>query len=195
VGTGTSNNQAQEIATEEATVEAVVNPTSHEQEQEIPPSEQVFNIVVDPGLRKPIDEYNVNIRDAVRRGYLLQGPCQPIRHIYPKKMGDRQRSFHDSWFKNHNWLEYSVTKDAAFCFYCYLFKQQRHENFGIDAFTSKGFVIGRMLNVRCQPRRSPVGVDRWIRLPYGTPDSLVRLAFFDCFCPSVLSDRVAVDRW
>ena len=54
-------------------------------------------------------------------------------------MGDRQRSFHDSWFKNHNWLEYSVTKDAAFCFYCYLFKQQRHENFGIDAFTSKGF--------------------------------------------------------
>jgi hypothetical protein len=53
-------------------------------------------------------------------------------------MGDRQRSFHDSWFKNHNWLEYSVTKDAAFCFYCYLFKQQRHENFAIDAFTSKG---------------------------------------------------------
>ena len=73
VGTGTCNNQAQEIA------------TSHEQEQEIPPSEQVFDIVVDPGLRKPIDEYDVNIRDAVRREYLLQGPCQPIGHIYPKK--------------------------------------------------------------------------------------------------------------
>jgi hypothetical protein len=49
VGTGTSNNQAQEI----------------------PPSEQVFDIVADPGLRKPIDEYDVNIRDAVRREYLL----------------------------------------------------------------------------------------------------------------------------
>jgi hypothetical protein len=87
VETGTSNNQAQEIATEEAIVEAVVNPTSHEQEQEqeIPPSEQVFDIVADPGLRKPIDEYDVNIRDAVRREYLLQGPCQPIGHIYPKK--------------------------------------------------------------------------------------------------------------
>jgi hypothetical protein len=35
LGTGTNNNQAQEIATEEATFEAVVNPTSHEQEQEI----------------------------------------------------------------------------------------------------------------------------------------------------------------
>jgi hypothetical protein len=85
VGTGTSNNQAQEISTEEATVEAVLNPTSHEQEQEIPPSGQVFDIVVDPGLKKPIDEYDVNIRDAVRREYLLQGPCQPIAHIYPKK--------------------------------------------------------------------------------------------------------------
>jgi hypothetical protein len=89
VETGTSNNQAQEIATEEAIVEAVVNPTSHEQEQEIPPSEQVFDIVVDPGLRKPIDEYNVNIRDAIRREYLLQGPCQPIGHIYILKKDGR----------------------------------------------------------------------------------------------------------
>jgi hypothetical protein len=61
VETGTSNNQAQEIATEEAIVEAVVNPTSHEQEQEIPPSEQLFDIVTDPRLRKPIDEYDVKI--------------------------------------------------------------------------------------------------------------------------------------
>ena len=81
VETGTCNNQAQEIA------------TSHEQEQEIPPSEQVFDIVVDPGLRKPIDEYDVNIRDAVRREYLLQGPCQPIGHIYPKKDGRPTKKF------------------------------------------------------------------------------------------------------
>jgi hypothetical protein len=89
VETGTSNNQAEEIATEEAIVEAVVNPTSHEQEQEIPPSEQVFDIVADPGLRKPIDEYDVNFRDVFRREYLLQGPCQPIGHIYPKKRWER----------------------------------------------------------------------------------------------------------
>ena len=74
VRTGTSNNQAQEISTKEATVEVVLNPTSNEQEQEIPPSEQVFNIVANPGLRKPIHEYDVNIRDVVRREYLLQGP-------------------------------------------------------------------------------------------------------------------------
>lgn len=98
------------------------------------------DIVADPGLRKPIEQFHIDIRDAVRREYLSRGPCQPIGHKYPQKlMGNRQRSFHDSWFKMHNWLEYSIAKDAAFCFYCYLFKQPRPDNFGVDAFTSKGF--------------------------------------------------------
>ena len=50
--------------------------------------ELVFNsteIVADPGLRKPIEDYHINIRDVVRREYLLRGPCQPISHRYPKK--------------------------------------------------------------------------------------------------------------
>ena len=141
VETGVS--AAQGIATE-PTVETVQHGGNSSQAQEIStqaiPTEQVFDIVADPGLRKLIDEYDVNIRDAVRREYLLRGPCQPIGHTYPKKkIGDRMRSFHDSWFKNHNWFEYSVVKDAAFCFYCYLFKHQRHENFGVDTFTNKGF--------------------------------------------------------
>jgi hypothetical protein len=93
-------------------------------------------IVGDPGLRKPIEELDVNIRDVVRREYLLLGPCQPKGHIFPKKrIGDRQRSFQESWFKKHEWLEYSVAKDAAFCFYCFLFKQPRRENFGVESYT------------------------------------------------------------
>ena len=143
VGTGASNNAAEEIAIE-PTVELIgsVGNTSQEQEtstQETPTLEQAFDIVADPGLRKPIDEYDVNIRDAVRREYLLRGPCQPVGHTYPRKMkGDRPRSFHDSRFKNHNWLECSVAKNAAFCFCCYLFKQQRSENYGVDAFINNG---------------------------------------------------------
>jgi len=134
VETGASANVA------EAAIGAVGDEGDTSQQQETPTSEQVLDIVVDPGLRKSIDEYDVNIRDAVRREYLLRGPCQPICHTYPKKkIGDRLRSFHDSWFKNFNWLEYSVAKDAAFCFYCYIFKQQRQENFGVDAFTNNGF--------------------------------------------------------
>jgi hypothetical protein len=47
-------------------------------------------IVGDPGLGKPIEELDVNIRDVVRREYLLLGPCQPKGHIFPKKrIGDR----------------------------------------------------------------------------------------------------------
>ena len=97
-------------------------------------------IVVDPGLRKPIEEYDINIRDIVRREYLLRGPCQPIGYVYPKKIqSGRQRSFLESWFKKYPWLEYSVHEDAAFCFYCYLFKQPRcGDNFGGDAFTTEG---------------------------------------------------------
>ncbi|KAJ1285613.1 hypothetical protein BS78_03G291900 [Paspalum vaginatum] len=98
-----------------------------------------LEIVADPGLRKPIEEYDINIRDAVRREYLIRGPCQPIGHVCPKKIqSGRKRSFVESWFKKHVWLEYSVSKDAAFCFYCYLFKQPRPENYGVDAFTSEG---------------------------------------------------------
>jgi hypothetical protein len=66
------------------------------------------DIISDPGLRMPIEKMNLNLRDAAIRAYILKGPCQPVRKIY-----GRNRSFHDKWFENHPWLEYSVAKDAA----------------------------------------------------------------------------------
>ena len=81
------------------------------------------DIIVDPGLRKPIDEMHPNIRDDVKREYILLGPCQPIGHTYPRrKISGRYRSFHEKWYTNFPWLEYSIKNDAAFCFYCYLFR-------------------------------------------------------------------------
>ena len=98
------------------------------------------DIVADPGLRKSIEELDVNIRDAARREYLQLGPCQPIGYKFPwREQGDQKRRFQESWFRKHDWLEYSIAKDAAFCFYCFLFKQQRAENYGVDAFTKIGF--------------------------------------------------------
>lgn len=98
------------------------------------------DIVADPGLRMPIEEINPNVRDDVKREYVLKGPCQPKGHVYPRTIiGDRPRSFHDEWFKDRPWLEYSIAKDKAYCFYCYLFKQPRAENFGTEAFTTVGF--------------------------------------------------------
>jgi hypothetical protein len=81
------------------------------------------DIVADPGLRVPIENLHPNLRDAARRAYILKGPCQPKGHNYPRRtICGRKRSFQEDWFEDNPWLEYSVDKDAAYCFYCYLFK-------------------------------------------------------------------------
>ena len=41
------------------------------------------DIVVDPALRKLIVEYDPQIRDEVKRRYVLKGPCQPLEHNFP----------------------------------------------------------------------------------------------------------------
>ena len=35
-----------------------------------------------------------------------------------RQFGNQQRSFNKSWMDYYSWLEYSVAKDAAFCFAC-----------------------------------------------------------------------------
>jgi len=124
--------EAQVVQEPETTEEVPSNANDLQNNPPVAASEE--DIVADPGLRIPIEQMDPNIRDAVRRAYISKGPCQPRGHSYPKrKIYNRNRSFHDVWFNNHAWLEYSIAKDAAFCFYCYLFKQPRAENFGVDA--------------------------------------------------------------
>jgi hypothetical protein len=104
------------------------------------------NIVGVRGLRKPIEELDVNIRDVVSKEYLLLGPCQPKGHIFLKKqIGDRQRSFQKSWFKKHEWFEYSVAKDAVFCFYCSFSSNREGKTLVLKAtLVRQGITIGRM---------------------------------------------------
>ncbi|XP_076959366.1 uncharacterized protein LOC143635398 [Bidens hawaiensis] len=62
-------------------------------------------IVGDPALRKPINDYSINIREEVRRRYITK--------------------------------EYSASKDAAFCLWCYLFPTgNRH---GDEVFINHSF--------------------------------------------------------
>ncbi|XP_052624997.1 uncharacterized protein LOC111916201 [Lactuca sativa] len=93
----------------------------------------------DPTDRPLITSYKPNIRDDVRRAYLLQGPCQVRAHKFPKKIGDRFRRFVPSWFDDFDWLEYSVKKDSAYCLYCYLCGDLMGQKGGRDAFVSQGF--------------------------------------------------------
>lgn len=69
------------------------------------------------------------------------GPFQPVLPIYPRvQIGKQKRSFHAHYFKKYNWIEYSVAKDAAFCFSCRFFKSNNFNSSQLDsAFTTKGF--------------------------------------------------------
>ncbi|PIA31127.1 hypothetical protein AQUCO_05200016v1 [Aquilegia coerulea] len=84
-----------------------------------------------PSLRKPISDYPPDEQDNIRRAYLVKGPCQP-NHDFPlTAFGDQNRGFSKNWYTYYgSWIEYSISKDAAFCLYCYLFKKDR----GADAF-------------------------------------------------------------
>uniref|UniRef100_A0A7N0TC16 DUF4371 domain-containing protein n=1 Tax=Kalanchoe fedtschenkoi TaxID=63787 RepID=A0A7N0TC16_KALFE len=49
------------------------------------PQVDLESLPTDPGLRRKLSEYHLNIRDEVRRAYLLEGPCQPIKHKFPQR--------------------------------------------------------------------------------------------------------------
>ncbi|XP_057798119.1 uncharacterized protein LOC131014237 [Salvia miltiorrhiza] len=98
------------------------------------------DLPTDPGLRIQILEYNPNIQDEVRRAYISRGPCQPLKHNFPfSTFGKKSRRFNSNWFSEYaNWLEYSISKDAAFCLCCYLFKSKSGEQANGD-FVGEGF--------------------------------------------------------
>ena len=99
----------------------------------------VENIDCDPGRGRPIVEYDVQDRDRIRREYILKGPFQPKGHVFKKSsFAKEKRSFQYKWFERHAWLEYSVDKDAAFCFWCYIFRPINDNRFGDDVFVSTG---------------------------------------------------------
>ena len=91
----------------------------------------------DPGLRFPIEVYPADKRDDVRKAYIKMGPCQPMLDKYPPILDGKQtRRFQHSWFKRFSWLEYSIKKNMAFCFPCYLFDTvpSKHPTFTTDGF-------------------------------------------------------------
>ena len=48
--------------------------------------------------------------------------CQPTRIVFPSTyFSGKARSFNPAWYKQWLWLEYSVSKDAAFCYPCHMF--------------------------------------------------------------------------
>ena len=67
-------------------------------------------------LRYPATETVVNI-DQV----LALGPIQPVINFPATKFGGRDYRFQKTWYSRYDWLEYSIEKDAMYCFYCRTF--------------------------------------------------------------------------
>ena len=74
---------------------------------------RVFNpdvhVASDPGLRVAIEQFHPNIRDDVRRAYLVKGPTKPFGHNFPQNPTNK-RMFVENWLTLHNWLEYSIER-------------------------------------------------------------------------------------
>ncbi|KAL4008783.1 hypothetical protein ACER0C_002635 [Sarotherodon galilaeus] len=58
------------------------------------------------------------------------GPRQvKLKSYSHDTFGTQKRAFNHSWFGRHNWLEYSVNQNAAFCFPCRVFgKNIKHDS-------------------------------------------------------------------
>jgi hypothetical protein len=76
------------------------------------------------------------------RTYASGGPTQPKEFSFPRKWQTGEwRSFQKSWFDEFDWLEYSISKDTAYCLYCYLFFDPgKPEKFGSTVFAKEGYV-------------------------------------------------------
>jgi hypothetical protein len=118
--------------------DALVQEDSDEEVEGIITEFSPDHIISDPGLHIPIDHFAPNIRDEVRRAFMAKGPTQPIGYKFPQS--NDKRSFQRLWFQKHSWLEYSLDKNKAYCFYCYLFKHDSMDDkFCHDAITKIGF--------------------------------------------------------
>ncbi|CAN1743502.1 Zinc finger MYM-type protein 1 [Linum perenne] len=93
----------------------------------------------DPGKRKKVNDWPLELRDEVRRKYLSLGAYQP-KQVYfrPRQYHDNSRKFQVHWYKEFNWLEYSPTTHKAYCFPCFLFGENEKSSSALlhDGFDS-----------------------------------------------------------
>lgn len=78
-------------------------------------------------------------------GTIEKGPSQP-NVVFPKtQFGNRFRSFSANYYRKYNWLEYSVSEDKVFCFFCrqFLTGVIRQQN---EKFVSTGFCKWKKLS-------------------------------------------------
>lgn len=85
------------------------------------------------------DDIGRSRKDKDDLGDLETGPKQVKLAQYPMSYFKFQmRAFNSKWYDSFVWLEYSVEKDAAFCYCCRLFGKQ-HTRINSDKLQSQGY--------------------------------------------------------
>jgi hypothetical protein len=75
-------------------------------------SDFIEYIKLDPGFHIQVEEFGPNVKEDVRFVYLKNGPTQTSQHNFP--LNRDKRSFLPKWYKQYDWLEYTVDKDKAY---------------------------------------------------------------------------------
>ncbi|XP_050056112.1 zinc finger MYM-type protein 1-like [Aphis gossypii] len=94
--------------------------------------------ITDPA--DPVYPISSNRYEKMER--IKKDPFQPHAIIFPRrKLGASEINFHDNWYSQFNWLEYSPCLDAAFCFPCRCFASEISSKRGHadKAYTKTGF--------------------------------------------------------
>lgn len=84
---------------------------------------------------------------------VIEGPKQPKLNKYPQtsfgsNKNKRMRSFSSNYYSEYPWLEYSIMKDAAFCFPCRFFSLKNNGEY--EVFTVKGFNNWKKASEKCK---------------------------------------------
>ena len=68
-------------------------------------------------------------------------PSQPVLQNYPlTSFSGKKRCFNSGWYSSYSWLEYSVDKDACYCYPCRFFSlSEAASSNAKDTFTKVGF--------------------------------------------------------
>lgn len=99
----------------------------------------------DPGKRE-------KIVTSSQRHYLISlGPHQPKLTSYPKNESisiNKQRQFSSRWYIEFPLLEYSIEKDSAYCFVCFLFPHGPDREFSDNAWVTEGVRVWHKMKSR-----------------------------------------------
>ena len=70
-------------------------------------------------VRDPSSENVLNIDNV-----LAMGRIKPVIDFPKSVISGKDFRFQKRWYEQYDWLEYSIDKDAIFCFYCRIFGSQ-----------------------------------------------------------------------